>query len=202
MEHNLDDLRYIRSTMERSTKFLSLSGLSGVVAGLIALCGAYVAYLTMKGQVSLTGFILFDLLLLAPIVLFLACSVGFWFSFKKAKKIGAKFWTPVTLQLIKDAGTPLVVGGLFSLILVYNGYYGMTASTMLVFYGLALINAGARTYRDIKILGVCEIVLGLFAGVFIGNGLLLWAIGFGVLHIVYGIVMYLKYDAKSDKEHA
>ncbi len=122
-----------------------------------------------------------------------------YFSVKKAKKTGAKFWAPVTFQLIKDAGVPLVVGGLFSLILVYHGYFGMTASTMLIFYGIALVTAGARTYRDIKILGACEIVLGLLAGLFIGNGLLLWAIGFGVLHIVYGIVMYMKYDAKSDK---
>lgn len=199
MDRNIDDLRYIRSTMERSTKFLSLSGISGVVAGLIALCGAYLAYLVMEGNLSVTGFVLCDLLILAAIVLVAACSVGLYFSVRKAKKTCNKFWTPVTFQLIKDAGVPLVVGGIFSLILVYNGYWGMTASTMLIFYGIALINAGARTYRDIKILGVCEIVLGLLAGIFIGNGLLLWAIGFGVLHIVYGIVMYKKYDAQSDK---
>ncbi|MBF0574960.1 hypothetical protein [Dysgonomonas sp. GY617] len=199
MDRNMDDLRYIRSTMERSTKFLSLSGISGVIAGLVALCGAYLAYLIMKGSFTLTGILLFDLFILATIVLVVACSAGIYFSARKAKKIGAKFWTQVTVQLIKDAGVPLVVGGLFSLILVYQGYFGMTASAMLIFYGIALINAGARTYRDIKILGACEIVLGLLAGVFIGNGLLLWAIGFGVLHIVYGIVMYMKYDAKSDK---
>lgn len=199
MDRNIDDLRYIRSTMERSTKFLSLSGISGVVAGLVALCGAYLAYLIMKGSLAITGVILFDLLALAAIVLVVACSAGIYFSVRKAKKMGAKFWTQVTVQLIKDAGVPLVVGGLFSLILVYQGYFGMTASTMLIFYGIALINVGARTYRDIKILGACEIVLGLLAGIFIGNGLLLWAIGFGVLHIVYGIMMYMKYDAKSDK---
>ncbi|PXV68811.1 hypothetical protein CLV62_10175 [Dysgonomonas alginatilytica] len=199
MDRNVDDLRYIRSTMERSTKFLSLSGISGVVAGLVALCGAYLAYLIMRGELSVTGIVLFDLLILAAIVLVTACSVGVYFSMRKAKKTGAKFWTPVTFQLIKDAGLPLVTGGLFSLILVYNGYFGMTAATMLIFYGIALVNAGAKTYDDIKILGFCEIVLGLLAGILIGNGLLLWAIGFGVLHIVYGIVMYMKYDAKSDK---
>lgn len=199
MDNNIDDLRYIRSTMERSTKFLSLSGISGVVAGLIALFGAFLADLIMTRHLSVTGFVLCDLLILAVLILVSACSGGIYFSMRKAKKTGAKFWTPVTFQLIKDAGLPLVIGGLFSLILVYHGYFGMTASTMLVFYGIALVNAGARTYRDIKILGICEIVLGLLAGIFIGNGLLLWAIGFGVLHIVYGIVMYKKYDAKSDK---
>lgn len=199
MDRNIDNLRYIRSTMERSTKFLSLSGISGVVAGLVALCGAFIAYLIMTRSFAVTGIIIYDLLILAAIVLVCACSVGIYFSVRKAKKMGAKFWTPVTFQLIKDAGVPLVVGGLFSLILVYQGYFGMTASTMLIFYGIALINAGARTYRDIKILGACEIILGLLAGIFIGNGLILWAMGFGVLHIVYGIVMYMKYDAKSDK---
>lgn len=199
MDNNIDDLRYIRSTMERSTKFLSLSGISGVVAGLIALFGAFLADLIMAGCLSVTGFVLCDLLILAVLVLVSACSGGIYFSMRKAKKIGAKLWTSVTFQLIKDAGLPLVAGGLLSLILVYHGYFGMTASTMLIFYGIALVNAGARTYRDIKILGICEIVLGLLAGIFIGNGLLLWAIGFGVLHIVYGIVMYKKYDTKSDK---
>lgn len=199
MDRNMDDLRYIRSTMERSTKFLSLSGISGVVAGIVALCGAFVAYLIMTRSFSVTGSVLCDFFVLAVLVLVTACSVGIYFSVRKARKTGAKFWTPVTFQLIKDAGVPLVVGGLFSLILVYHSYFGMIAPTMLIFYGIALVNAGARTYGDIKILGICEIVLGLLAGVFIGNGLLLWAIGFGVLHIVYGIVMYKKYDAQSNK---
>lgn len=199
MDRNIDDLRYIRSTMERSTKFLSLSGISGVVAGLVALCGAFLAHLIMQGEFSVTGIVIYDLLILASVVLVAACSVGIYFSMRKAKKTGTKFWTPVTFQIIKDAGVPLVTGGLFSLILVYNSYFGMTAATMLIFYGLALINAGAKTYDDIKILGVCEIILGLLAALFIGNGLLLWSIGFGVLHIVYGVVMYLKYDMKANK---
>lgn len=199
MENNIDDLRYIRSTMERSTKFLSFSGLSGVFAGLSALLGVVPAYYIVYGGYSLTGNALIDMILIALTVLVSAVSIGFYFSYRKAQKTGAKFWMPVTLQILKDAGVPLVVGGIFCMLLIYHSCSYMVASAMLIFYGISLINAGARTYRDIKILGMCEIVIGLFAGLFASYGLGFWALGFGIMHIVYGIVIYLKYDAKSAK---
>lgn len=199
MNANIDDLRYIRSTMERSGKFLSLSGMSGVIAGLLALAGAAVAYQVVYQGYTFTGNTLADMILIAGIVLVGAVSFGVYFSFRKAKKTGAKFWMPVTLQLLKDAGVPLAVGGVFSILLIYHNTSFLVASAMLVFYGLALISAGARTYRDIKILGVCEVVIGILAGIFTQYGLFLWALGFGVMHILYGIVLYKKYDSEPDK---
>ncbi|MBT1700273.1 hypothetical protein KK083_25525, partial [Fulvivirgaceae bacterium PWU4] len=58
----------------------------------------------------------------------------------------------------------------------------------------ALIQGGSNTYDEIRYLGYCEITLGLIAALFPGYGLLAWAMGFGVLHIVYGAIMYNKYD--------
>ncbi|MGE5429024.1 MAG: hypothetical protein ACM3O8_14110, partial [Methylococcaceae bacterium] len=65
---------------------------------------------------------------------------------------------------------------------------------MLIFYGLALVNAGKFTLSEVHYLGITEIVLGLMAAVFINWGLLFWALGFGVMHIVYGMMMYYKYE--------
>ncbi|NDV69603.1 hypothetical protein [Dysgonomonas sp. 25] len=199
MNTKLDDLKHIRSMMERSSKFLSLSGFSGVSAGLIALAGAGAAHCRMKGHYAITSDVVTDLFLLAVAVIALAGGAGLFFSLRKARKSGAKFWMPVTWQIVKDFAIPMIVGGIFCLLLMYQGATRMVAASMLIFYGLALIQAGARTYRDIRILGACEIILGLLAGFFVYNGLLFWSIGFGLMHIIYGIVMYIKYD-KSEKK--
>lgn len=199
METNLDDIRHIRSMMERSSKFLSLSGMSGVSAGIFAVIGGIVAYLMIEGEFSLTSNLLYDLIIVACIVLLCAAFAGLYFSMRKARKSNSKFWMPVTWQILKDFSIPMVVGGILCIILIYQNAMRMAAPTMLIFYGLALIYAGARTYKDIKILGACEIILGLLAGIFIYNGLLFWTLGFGVLHIIYGIVMHIKYDMKPAK---
>jgi hypothetical protein len=89
---------------------------------------------------------------------------------------------------------PLAVGGIFCAILLYHGIVYLMAPAMLIFYGLALVNGSKYTLTDIRYLGLSEIVLGVFAAFFIGYGLLAWAIGFGVLHIVYGTLMYYKYE--------
>lgn len=200
MDTNLDDIKHIRSMMERSSKFLSISGMSGVLAGTFALVGALVAYLLLKGELSFTGEELYDLIIVAVVVLVSAISAGLIFSARKAKKNDSKLWMPVTLQIIKDFSVPLVTGGLLCVILICKEVSFMVAPCMLIFYGLGLIAAGSRTFRDVKLLGACEIVLGLAAAVVVGYDLIFWGIGFGVLHIIYGIVIYYKYDMKTAKK--
>lgn len=197
METNLDDIKHIRFMMERSSKFLSLSGMSGVSAGVIALIGAVVANYVLEGDFTFTGNLLYDLVLIAALVLVCAGGAGLYFSAQKAKKAKSKFWMPVTWQILKDFGVPMVVGGLFCIILIMKHVSFMVAPSMLIFYGLALIYAGARTYHDIKMLGLCEIILGLIAAAVVGYDLVFWGIGFGILHIIYGIVLYYKYDMTS-----
>lgn len=194
----MEDLKLIRAMMERSTKFLSLSGLSGIGAGIIALIGACAAHLMIRGNLDVTGSLGIDLFTLATITLITAALCGFYFSARKARRSNLKFWMPATKQILKDFSIPMVTGGLFCLTMMYHGKGGFIAPSMLIFYGLALIYAGSRTYGEIKYLGVCEIVLGLLASIFIANGLLFWSIGFGVLHIIYGVVMYWKYDKKKE----
>lgn len=199
MDTNLEDIRHIRSMMERSSKFLSLSGMSGVSAGTIALLGAIVAYFMLEGKLSITGLLLYDLILVTALVLICAASAGFYFSARKAHRNNSKFWMPVTWQILLDFSIPMVIGGMICFIFIFKHLSYLILPFMLIFYGISLIYAGARTYRDIKILGASEVVLGLLGIVANQYSLLIWAIGFGVLHIVYGVVMYYKYDMKTDK---
>ena len=197
------DLASIRDIMEKTAKFISLSGLSGVLAGIYALLGAIAAYFIAQYPVSpfqyriyslQTPETLWKLILIAAAVLGASLTTGFYFSSKKAKKHGVKLWTPASKRLMVNFAIPLVTGGVFILIMLYMGHYGLAAPAMLIFYGLALIQGSTNTFDEIRYLGFSEIVLGLISALLPGYGLQFWALGFGVLHIIYGVIMYNKYD--------
>lgn len=199
MNTNLDDLKHIRSMMERSSKFLSISGMAGVAAGTFALIGAGLAYLVLYNNLVITSNIFLDLVLIALFILAGASASGLIFSMRKAKKNGEKFWMPTTIHILKDFGVPMITGGIFCLLLIYHNTTFLIPSAMLIFYGIALINAASRTFSDVKILGGCEIFLGILAGVYTQYNLFIWSLGFGVLHIAYGILIYFKYDNAENK---
>jgi len=197
-----DDLAHIRSMMERSSRFLSLSGLSGVGAGIVGLVtGFIVMYLTNDYFVDYNLYqpkvyqpeMLYTLIVLGASALLLAVFCGCYFTVLKSKKLGLQIWTATTKKILVQLAIPLAVGGMFVLALLQYNLYGLIAGTTLIFYGLALVNAEKYTYSDIKYLGFLEIILGCLSLFFIGKGLFFWTIGFGVLHIVYGIILYRKY---------
>jgi hypothetical protein len=207
-EH-LENLSEIRSLMERSSRFISLSGLSGVAAGIFALLGAAAVYLYLDmipfshkkfyyvvaqtsnkwGMNYLEFFAL-----VAATVLILAVSSGIFFTTRKAKQKGQNIFDKSTIRLLINLMIPLIVGGVFCMTLLRYGHFGLVAPSTLVFYGLALVNGSKYTLDDIRYLGYFEIILGLIAMNYMGFGLEFWAIGFGVLHIVYGAIMYYKYE--------
>lgn len=197
------DIASIRDLMERTSKFISLSGLSGVLAGLYALAGAAAAYFLIQFPQSPWNYrmesvqpadTIIKLLIIAAIVLIMSIATGFWFSSRKAKRVGAKIWDQSTRRMLVNLATPIVAGGIFILILLSNGHYGVVAPACLVFYGLGLISASPNLYDEVRYLGYLEIFLGLVSAALPGYGLLFWSIGFGVLHIVYGLLMFRKYD--------
>ncbi|MEQ9442373.1 MAG: hypothetical protein RIG62_25260 [Cyclobacteriaceae bacterium] len=194
----LQDITEIRSMMERSSRFISLSGLSGVMAGVYALAGAGVAHACLSqyraGQLGSYGTVVGYLFIIAATVLLLAVGTGIWLTTRRARRQGQKVWDATARRLIIHLLIPLVAGGVFCLILVGQGYTGIVAPSMLMFYGLALINASKYTLTDVMYLGLAEVALGLLSAIVIGYGLLFWAIGFGVLHLVYGASMYYKYE--------
>lgn len=203
---HLEAIQDIRNMMKKSTRFLSLSGLSGVFAGIYALLGATVAYIYMNytyhswsrsGEVSLNAYELyFNFILIASSVLVLSISTAYFFSNRKAKREGHNLFDHTAIRAFVNLVIPLIAGGVFCLSLLYHGAIVYIAPAMLLFYGLALINASKYTYDDIRYFGFCQIVLGLINSFNLGNGLLYWALGFGVLHIVYGTVMWFKYERK------
>lgn len=208
---HLEHLAEMRSLMERSTRFLSLSGLSGVWAGACALVGAFVVYQYLE----IDPFSIRDnevyynkavrtikwgadyrsvFVLIATLVLAAALAGGVFFTTRKARKRGEKVWDASSKRLLWALAVPLITGGLFGLALLYRGYVSFLAPSTLVFYGLALVNGSKFTLRDVEQLGLLEIGLGLLGIFYPGYGLALWALGFGVLHILYGMWMYWKYE--------
>jgi predicted lysophospholipase L1 biosynthesis ABC-type transport system permease subunit len=204
LETGLQDISAIRSMMERASKFLSLSGLSGVSAGVVALAGAWAAHRAIEQSgthIPLPGeqgaidawlgtFLAADAV--SVLVVALACST--LFSVRMARKKGYPLWGPTTMYMLAALMIPLAAGGAFCGVLLFHGIYGLLPAVMLVFYGLALLNAGNFTFSEVRYLGLIDILLGLTAGFQPALGLILWAGGFGVLHIVYGILLYSKYE--------
>jgi hypothetical protein len=199
----LDDLKDIKDIMNRSSRFLSLSGLSGVFAGVFALGGAYLAYGTVYKSQDYLGYrqadmsteTLTTLLLIALATVALAVGVGILLTTRKARKSNQKLWDAQTKRLVINLLIPLVTGGILCVMLLLKGYIGFVAPLTLIFYGLALVNASKYTLTEVRSLGLLEIALGLLAVHFIGYGLIFWAAGFGVLHIIYGIVMHIRYGS-------
>lgn len=202
-----EDIKIIRQMMEESSKFLSLSGLSGISAGIAALIGAAIAhwFILDEGQLRYNEFIQllngepssalrWGLAIDGLVVLLAAVAAAWYFSWRRCQKDHRQFWTGTAKKMTGSLLLVLVIGGVFSLILFLQGYFKLIAPVMLIFYGLSLVNASKYSHRDIKYLGYSEIAIGLIATIFLNYSLLFWTIGFGLFHIVYGTVMYLKYD--------
>ena len=197
-----EDLSHIRSMMERSSRFISLSGLSGVFAGLSALIGGLYVHQLFKangldyfdGEYKLYSVdLVSELVFIALIILFFALTFGIFFTIRKSRKYSLPIWTNATKKMLINLAIPLVVGGVFCLALLYHQIYVLVAPATLLFYGLALINAEKYTFSDIKYLGFCELALGCVSLFFLGYGLVFWIIGFGILHILYGLIVFKKY---------
>ncbi|HEY0896982.1 MAG TPA: hypothetical protein VGE15_10570 [Sphingobacteriaceae bacterium] len=193
------DIVEIRTMMERSSKFVSLSGWAGILAGIYALAGGYIASKVydfnpdeIAGNQSDSG--MTRIVLLALIILILALCTAVYFSYRRANMRGEKLWNPSAKQLLICMAVPLLAGSVLILILLSEGLTGLMAPFSLLFYGLALFNASKFTYDAVKVLGLVEIVLGLLGSWLIGYGLLLWMLGFGVAHIIYGIYVYYRYE--------
>jgi hypothetical protein len=199
-DKHFEDLHQIRELMERSARFISLSGLSGISAGIFALIGAYFTYdhfhlnsLSSADIYRASGENWGFIGTVASLVLFFSVAAGIFFTVRNAKKKDQKIWDRTSQYVLINLALPLAAGGVFCLILLAHAPE-LIAAAMLIFYGLSLLNASKFTLPDIRYLGLCEILLGLICGFYTGYGLLFWTIGFGVLHIIYGTVMYFRYE--------
>lgn len=215
MKDNIADnplaaLAEIKKMMQSSARIFSLSGWSGVWAGIIALLGvAYVRFAhpaiaqqfelsiannqrliisnTLKGELTV-----------ATVLVFCISVIGaLFFSIRKNKKQGyASNYNEVGKKLIIQLAIPIFAGAVFCMHFLNRDALQYLVPCSLVFYGLGLINCSKYTFSDIKYLGLLEVVLGLIAIICMQFHLLIWAIGFGLLHIMYGIMMWYKFDKK------
>lgn len=204
-EKYLSDISEIKNLMNRSSRFISLSGLSGILAGIYCLIGAALAYKiiyfdnTSLGNYSdliITETALLQLFAIAGSVIFLSLITGIILSIKKASKSNDTVWNASSKRLVINFMIPLATGGIFILFLIEKEFLGLVAPLTLLFYGLACVNASKYTLGDVRYLGITMLLLGLLSTWFLGYGLLFWALGFGVCHILYGSIMYYKYDRK------
>ncbi|MBX9807251.1 MAG: hypothetical protein K2X95_05600 [Flavobacteriaceae bacterium] len=204
-EKYLNDISEIKNLMDRSSRFISLSGFSGILAGLYCLIGAGLAYkiiyfdtvtLGNYGDLIITERMLIQLILIAASVIVLSLVTGIVLSIRKAKKSNDNVWNAASKRLVINFLIPLLTGGIFIIFLIEKEILGLAAPLTLLFYGLACVNASKYTLGDVRYLGITMILLGLVSTWFLGYGLLFWALGFGVCHILYGSIMYFKYDRK------
>lgn len=208
MEHtSLDE---IKNLMARSSRFLSLSGLGGIFSGVIALLGAAAAwYRTQQSEwikrtattdvgaapiVDVDWSVALFLAADAALVLVLSIAAAYYFTAKRARRLGQPLWGPYSGHLLRHLLVPLLVGTAFCAVLFNYDLIGFIAPATLVFYGLALFSASKFTHGEVAYLGLTEMLLGIVALLFYGQGLLFWALGFGAAHIVYGFWMYARHE--------
>ena len=213
MENNQqpnEQLQHIKQMMEQSSRFISLSGLSGIAAGLCALVGAYFANNILhvsnghalkeldthlyNGNINIKDYMgnqLFQIALYTFIAAFILATI---FTVVRSNKTHTPIWGSASKRLLINVAIPMAAGGLYILKLIEHGSFGLIAPGCLIFYGLALVNASKYTLGEVKFLGFSQIILGLINLYYLGFGIYFWAIGFGVLHIVYGTIMWLKYE--------
>jgi hypothetical protein len=205
---SIEDIQVIRKIMEESSRFLSLSGLSGVFAGITAIAGALFAYFVILrngsvlyedylGVLSAQDALVVRKQLLADAVAVLVISglFAFYFSIRKATREGKRFLTPISRRLLINLFIPLIAGGVLAISLLIQNYIHLIVPCFLIFYGLALVNAGKFTFGEVFYLGILEIITGLVSAFVPGWGLIFWIFGFGILHIIYGFAMYRRYGA-------
>ena len=204
---NLETLKDIKKIMERSSRFISLSGWSGIAAGLCGLIGAIAAWYRIKfyydqefaSGAACPACLKTDLIIIASLVFITALVTAIFFTFLKSKKEGVPIWGHSARRLLWNTLLPMIAGAFMLWRMMELKQYDLIAPASLIFYGLALVNGSKYTMGEVRYLGYSEILIGIINLWFIHAGLLCWAIGFGIFHIIYGVAMWWKYDRVTDQ---
>ena len=203
---SIEDISEIRNMMERASRFISLSGLSGVFSGFFAVIGSSAAYwyFNIFAVESTTPFIFSSLglaeemlligIILPALVFIFALGSALYLTTKNSKRKSLPIWDTLTKKLVLNLFGPIFIGGIFILALISKNYFDLLIPASLIFYGLALINGSHFTYSDIRHLGYVQIILGIVSLWLSNYAIIIWGIGFGVMHVIYGMIMYFKYE--------
>jgi hypothetical protein len=181
----MDNLSFIRSTMERATAFTAVPGWGGVAMGLTALAATALA-----SRSSGPG----EWLAVWLSAAILALTIGGWTMVLKARRAGTTVFSYSGRRFVLSYLPPLVVGALLTLVLVRAGLYSALPGTWLLLYGTGVVTGGAFSVRVVPIMGFCFMALGamaLLAPPSWSEWLL--ALGFGGLHILFGMIIARRY---------
>ena len=197
-EKYIQDLADIKDMMHRSSKFTALSGLSGILAGVAGLVGGYFTYALLevnqiKLQLNPTPIdedISIQLLIIAASTLLTAKVFIFFFTSRRMRSNQESIMQKQTQRLMIHLFIPMLAGGLIIVKLLFNDLLGLSIAATLVFYGLGLINASKFTLDEMRSLGILQVLLGVLAVYFPAWSLIIWMVGFGLLHIAFGIYMH------------
>ncbi len=195
-QQNLEALQDIRKMMDRSSRFISLSGWSGIVAGVIALVGVWFADQKLSASYDDPAVLQSELISIAAVVFVAAFASAIGLTFIKSRKQGVAFWGSSAKRLIWNTLLPMIAGGFLIWRMIEMQHYALTPAASLIFYGLALINGSKYTLGEVRFLGYAELLTGIISLWFTDSALYFWAIGFGILHIIYGVAMWWKYERR------
>jgi hypothetical protein len=205
---SLQDVQDIKRMMQRSSRFTSLSAWSFVGAGAVALIsaaiGRYIFFVPYYRSYNTRGtFIASDfaelktqLIGLAFATLLVAGGVAALFTWFKARRQGQSLWEYSSRQAAWQFAVPMVAGAVFLLGMLQYDEWRFVAPGCLLFYGLSMVAASRFTLGAVRWLGFGMILLGLINLFYIGYGMYFWTIGFGALHIVFGLLVWLRYERK------
>ena len=198
----LETLHDIKRMMERSSRFISLSGWSGISAGICALVGAWIAHLRIvhyyQAEYKKVGGAInelkYDLILIAFLTFVTALILATFFTFIRSKKEGVAIWGSAARRLMWNTFLPLATGAILIWHIIEISGYELVAPSCLIFYGLALVNGSKYTIGEVRWLGYAEIILGIINLRVPDRGIFFWTLGFGVFHVIYGFAMWWKYE--------
>jgi hypothetical protein len=179
-----DHLRYIRETMENAAEFTAVPGWGGLAMGISALAAAYLASRLAPGR----------WLAVWLIEVFVAVCIAAPAAATKARRANSSLFTGPGRKFVLSFAPPIIVGGLLTLSAWHSGSLGSLPGVWLLLYGTAVVTGGAFSVRAVPIMGMCLMSLGaaaLFAPANWGN--LFMAAGFGLVQMVFGIWIALRY---------
>lgn len=181
----IDNLQFIRETMERSTHFTAVPGYGGMLMGATALVAAYIA----TAQVTLR-----DSMITWLIEAALAFAIGMLAMWQKSKIAGQSLVSAPARKFALGFAPPLIVGVVVVLGLWKNGYFYIMPPVCMLSYGAAVVCGGAFSVRVIPVMGWFFMALGAIAfAIPASNGNIMMAASFGMLHLIFGAVIAKKY---------
>ena len=183
-EHAMDNLRYIRQTLERAGSFTAVPGKGGVLMGLVALGAARVA----ARQAAVATWIAVWMAAAA-----VALTIGIAGAALKSRRFQMPLFSGPGRKFIAGFSPAIAAGAVLTLVLYRAGVSGFLPGVWLLLYGTAVLSGGWNSVRAVPLMGACFMVVGTMALLVPGYNDQLLAAGFGGLHLVFGTLIAVKY---------